>query len=204
MSDGIQNGEESFLFFPLTSGRWDDFVKLLGEKGGCGGCWCMASRLTAADFEANKGDRNKEFMKTIISDNKQAGILAYHNGEPVGWCSVAPRESFKRLEFSRILKRIDDKPVWSITCFFIKKEYRRRGLSLALLNAAINFCKEQGGMILEGYPVIPYDKNMPSVFAWTGILSAFQKAGFVEVARRSKTRPFMRYIISGQANEENI
>ena len=204
MSDGIQNGDESFLFFPLTPGRWDDFVKLLGEKGGCGGCWCMASRLTAADFESCKGEKNKELMAAIVLDNQQPGIIAYYNNEPVGWCSVAPRESFKRLEFSRILKRVDDKPVWSVTCFFIKKEYRRKNLSLALLKAAIKICEEKGGHILEGYPVIPYDKNMPSVFAWTGILSAFEKAGFVEAARRSKTRPVMRYIINGQNISENI
>jgi len=107
-----------------------------------------------------------------------------------------PREKFPALERSRVSARIDDQPVWSITCFFIHKNYRRKGLSLALLRAAVDYVREQGGKIVEGYPVEP-KKPQPGAFVWTGLASAFRQAGFQECARRSETRPLMRLVIGG-------
>ena len=113
----------------------------------------------------------------------------------LGWCSIAPREDFPVLENSRVLKRIDDKPVWSVVCFFINKHYRKQGLSVEMLNAVKNYVKMNEGKIVEGYPVEPKSGKTADVFAWTGLSSAFKKAGFKEVARRSETRPIMRYSI---------
>jgi GNAT superfamily N-acetyltransferase len=110
----------------------------------------------------------------------------------VAWCSVASREEFPSLERSRILKKVDENPVWSIVCFYISKQYRNKGVSIKLLKEAKKFCKSQGAKILEGYPIEPRKGKMPDVFAWTGFVSAFTEAGFVEVARRSDTRPIMR------------
>jgi GNAT superfamily N-acetyltransferase len=184
-----------FNFFPVTTENWKDFEKLFGEKGACGGCWCMSWLLTKKDFDANKGAGNKKKMKKLIDSNSQPGILAYFNDEPVGWCAVAPREKYIRLEKSRVLSKIDDKPVWSVPCFFIKKEFRRKRLSTEILKAAIQFCKLKGAKIIEGYPAEPYANNIPAVFAWTGFPSSFRKAGFKEAARRSKARPIMRFSI---------
>ena len=134
-------------------------------------------------------------MKKLVNSNSEPGILAYFKNEPVGWCAIAPRENYIRLENSRVLKRIDEEVVWSVPCFFIKKEFRRKGLSTELLKAAIEFGKSKGIKIIEGYPTEPYSKNIPAAFAWTGIPFSFLKAGFKEVIRRSKTRPIMRYYI---------
>ncbi|MHB1686937.1 MAG: GNAT family N-acetyltransferase [Ignavibacteriaceae bacterium] len=188
-------GSVNLNFHPLDKGRWKDFEKLFGERGACGGCWCMSWRLTSSDFEKQKGMANKNAMKKLVSLKEPLGILAYYEKEPIGWCSVSPREKFVRLEKSRVLKRIDDEPVWSISCFFIDKKYRRKGLSTELLKAVVKYCKSQGAEIVEAYPTVPYDDNIPASFAWTGIPSAFEKAGFKEVERRSKTRPVMRYFI---------
>ena len=182
-------------FFSLDKNKWQDFETLMGERGGCGGCWCMAWRLNAAEFKKSKGEGNKKLMKSIINKNEPAGIIAYQNDEPIGWCAFAPREKYKRLEKSRVLKPIDDNPVWSITCFFIKKEFRRKGLSTELLKNVIAYCKKNKIRILEGYPVVPYNNNIPAAFAWMGIPSAFEKAGFEIAARRSKSRPIMRYYL---------
>jgi GNAT superfamily N-acetyltransferase len=108
---------------------------------------------------------------------------------------VAPRERFPALDRSRINKRIDNQPVWSITCFFIAKNHREKGLSIQLIKAAMAYVEEQGGKILEAYPVEPKKDRAPAVFVWTGLAAAFEKAGFVECARRSETRPMMRYYI---------
>jgi len=109
---------------------------------------------------------------------------------------VAPRPTFPVLNRSRILKEIDDTPVWSVVCFFIDKGYRNKGLSVRLLQAAAEYIKQKGGAVLEGYPVEPRKGIMPAAFAWTGLASAFKKAGFLEVARRSETRPIMRFSVS--------
>lgn len=186
---------EIFTFLPLTEKLWNDFEILFGERGACGGCWCMTWRLKSADFEKNKGKGNKALMREIVNSGETPGIIAFHNNEAVGWCAIAPREKYIRLENSRVLKRIDEKSVWSVSCLFIKKTYRRKGLSVKLLKAAVDFCKSHGGRIIEAYPVIPYSEKMPAAFAWTGILSSYEKAGFKEAARRSAPRPIMRYYI---------
>lgn len=195
MSAGKITTKTSFTFLPLTPAKWNDFEILFGERGACGGCWCMSWRLKSAEFEKNKGTGNKELMRKIVKSGEVPGILAYSENEPVGWCAIAPREVYTRLENSRVLKPIDEKSVWSVSCLFIKKNYRRKGLSIQLLKAAVEYCRSQGGHIVEAYPVIPYSEKMPDAFAWTGILSSYQKAGFREAARRSEARPIMRYYL---------
>ncbi|MCI0351922.1 MAG: GNAT family N-acetyltransferase [Acidobacteriales bacterium] len=178
----------------MTAARWTDLEKLFGERGACGGCWCMTWRLSRSQFEAQKGRLNRRGFRKIV-EKSPPGILAYCNDEPVGWCAVAPREQYPVLERSRVLKPIDSQPVWSITCLFVAKPFRRSGMSVALLKAARDYARQQGASIVEGYPVEPYTANMPAVFAWTGLVSAFRKAGFKEVARRSRTRPIMRWVV---------
>jgi len=179
----------------LTSDTWPDFERLFGEKGACGGCWCMHWRLRNKDYKNLKGVGNKRAMKKLVKEGNQIGLIMYVDDVPAGWCSVAPREDFIRMETSRILKPVDDKPVWSIVCFFIHKGYRRKGFSVKLLTEVTGYCKKRGAEIVEGYPVEPKQGEMPPAFAWTGIAAAFRKAGFSEVARRSDTRPVMRYFL---------
>jgi len=182
-------------FHPLTPRRWNDFETLFGLRGACGGCWCMWWRLKRSDFEKQKGEENRRAMKKLVLAGKIPGIIAYVADMPAGWCAVEPRENFQALANSRILKPLDDQPVWSIVCFFIEKNYRNTGLSSQLIRAAVQHVKKQGGRVVEGYPIEPKKDKMPAVFAWTGFSSAFIKAGFNEVARRSATRPIMRYFI---------
>ena len=183
-------------FHPLTSDRWPDLEELFGERGACGGCWCMWWRLRHSEYEKHKGEGNKKAMKAIVDKGGIPGILAYVEGMPVAWCSVAPRSHFSMLSRSRILKQVDEKPVWSIVCLFVKKNLRNQGLSIKLLSKAIEYVNQQGGQVVEGYPVEPKKDRMPEVFASTWLASAFRQAGFIECARRSETRPIMRYHIS--------
>src|SRR5688572_10778890 len=155
-----------YAFHPLTPDRWDDLVRLFGPKGACGGCWCMWWRAAP-------------------------GVLAYDGDEPVAWCAIAPREAYPRLERSRVMAPVDERPVWSVTCFFVARDHRRRGLTVALLRAAARFAAERGARIVEGYPIEP-GARQPDAFVYTGLASAFLAAGFEEVARRSPTRPVMR------------
>lgn len=177
---------------PLTAARWDDFERLFGERGACGGCWCMLWRLPRKQFEAQKGSGNRAAMRALVAAGAEPGLLAYRGSTAVGWVSVAPRPEFPALERSRVMKSIDDRPVWSVTCLYVDKDHRRTGVSVALLRAAAAHVKKRGGTIVEGYPQEPKKGVMADVFAWTGIASAFRAAGFVEVARPTQTRPTMR------------
>jgi GNAT superfamily N-acetyltransferase len=183
---------------PVTPERWKDLEALFGPRGACGGCWCMWWRLKRSEFERQKGQGNRKALKKMIDSGEIPGLLAYAQGQPIAWCSLGPRETYSALERSRILKRIDDQPVWSVVCFVVAKPFRRKGVSVKLLQAAVEYAKEQGARIVEGYPVEAKKDHMPDVFAYYGFASTFRKAGFSEVARRSETRPIMRYVIEGR------
>ena len=157
----------------------------------------MFFRLPRSQFNLQKGEKNRAAMKKIVNSGEVPGLLAYAGGEPVGWCSVAPRETYPLLDRSRVMKRLDDQPVWSVVCFFVAKAYRGKGISVELLQAATAYVRKRGGKIVEGYPVEPRKGKMPDVFAYTGLASAFRKAGFLECTRRSETRPMMRLGITG-------
>lgn len=190
-----ENRDKGLEAYSLGMDRWKDFTSLFGRNGACGGCWCMSWRLKKADFEAQKGEGNKQAMKQLIEQDEPAGVLMYLGGEPVGWCAVAPREKYIRLEHSHIFKRIDDRPVWSVSCFYLSKANRRKGLSVELIHAAISYGKLHGAEVIEAYPAVPYDRSVPGAFLWTGVPSAFEKAGFREVVRRSKWKRMMRYSV---------
>ena len=152
-------------------------------------------RVTRSHFGKQAGQGNKEALKATVDSGEVTGILAYAHGQPIAWCSVAPREAFSSLERSRTQKRVDDLPVWSIVCFYVAKPYRRKGLMVELLRAAIDYATQHGAKIVEGYPIEPKHDDMSPVSTFTGIFSTFQEVGFVEVARRSEKRPVMRYLV---------
>ncbi len=180
---------------PVCPERWRDLEKLFGERGACAGCWCMYWRLPRSEFEEKRGQGTKRALKKIVASGRAPGLLAYVQGEPVGWCCAAPREEFPVLERSRILKRVDDEPVWSVVCFFVARPYRRQGVTVKLLTAAVEYARQHGARIVEGYPVEPKQDRVAPVFVYTGLASAFRQAGFSEVLRRSETCPIMRYVI---------
>jgi GNAT superfamily N-acetyltransferase len=155
----------------------------------------MWNRQTSREFEERKGSANKQAMQGLIAGGEVPGLLAYEAGRPIGWVSVGPRERFARLQRSPVTKPVDDLPVWAITCFVIARDQRRVGVSAALLQAAVDYAATNGATAIEGYPVEPRTDTMPDIYAWMGIASTFQNAGFVEVARRSETRPLYRLML---------
>lgn len=181
-------------FHPLTQKLWRDFELLFGENGACGGCWCMHWKLRGKAFHQNKGEGNRQMQKSVVDAKTVPGLLAYSEGYPVGWVAVEPREQYPKLAHSRVLAPIDDQQVWSITCLFVEKKHRRKGISTALIQAAAQYAAGRGAKIIEGYP-IDSTGEAPPVFIFTGTAAAFQQAGFIEAARPSPTRPIYRFII---------
>jgi GNAT superfamily N-acetyltransferase len=185
-------------FQPVSWERWPDLQELFGANGADSGCWCMWWRQTRQEFDRLHGEPNRRAMEALIRGGEVPGILAYHRqtGRPVGWCAVAPRERFPVLERSPNLKAVDGEPVWSITCFFIPRQHRRRGLSGHLVRAAVQYALAQGAPAVEAYPLDPRHSASASSrpgAAFTGLAATFLQAGFREVARRSPARPILRY-----------
>lgn len=179
---------------PLTPERWPDLEKLFGPRGAYGGCWCMWNRISNRRFEETTGDEKQEMLRSIV-DDRVPGLLAYEEGVPVGWVSVGPREEFGRIQRSRVTKAVDEVPVWSIVCFVIEKHHRGSGIGTELLEAAVEYAREHGALAVEGYPVEPRRDRMPDIYAWMGLASMFEAAGFSEIARRSETRPLFRKML---------
>jgi GNAT superfamily N-acetyltransferase len=177
---------------PLTPARWRNFETLFGPRGAVGGCWCMWWRQKRSEFDRLKGEPNRQAFQEVVQSGRPPGLLAYQNGEAVGWCAVAPRSDYPVLQRSPVLKPVDDLPVWAISCLFIAKQHRRSGVGKALIREAVVFARSQGAPAVEGYPVAPRRGEMPDPFAFTGTPSMFASAGFKEIARRSETRPIMR------------
>ena len=132
--------QDSLSFHPLTKDRWKDIEKLFSKNRSSDECWCMWWKLNKKQFTIQKGEENKKaFRKTL--KNTVPGIIAYYNDTPAGWCAIEPRENFPTLEASKLLKRLDNKPVWSIVCFFVAKEFRKNNISFELIKASVEYAK---------------------------------------------------------------
>jgi GNAT superfamily N-acetyltransferase len=184
-------GTGALTFHPLTPDRWDDLATLFGPRGAQAGCWCMWWRQTQAEFQSHRGEANRRALQALVRTGQPPGVLAYADGTAIGWCAIGPRAGYARLSRSRVLAPVDDRPVWAVTCFFVARPWRGRGVTRPLLEAAVAFARSRGATDVEGYPLDVAD-GYPDAYAYTGLVSAFQAAGFHEVARRSPTRPLMR------------
>ena len=183
--------------FPATAERWSDLELLFGEHGAYANCWCTFWRIKRSEFGKLSGEEKKALLKEWTSLPIAPGVLAYEEGKVVGWCAINPRENLVPLENSRILKRVDDQPVWSIVCYFIHKAHRKQGVMQALLSGAVDYARQNGARIVEGYPLDMQSpplagKKLTGYSGFMGIASAYRRAGFVEVGRASETQLIMR------------
>jgi GNAT superfamily N-acetyltransferase len=181
----------SLEVLPVTPDRWDDVADLAGERGFTSGCWCMWWRVTSKEFEERHGAGLRQDFRELVASGPEPGLLAYVDGRPVGWVAVAPRDEYPRLDRSPKLRRLDDRPVWSITCFTIDRQHRRQGVAAALLDAAVDFARQRGADVVEAYPIDTAGGKRSSADLYTGTLAMFERAGFEEVARRGG-RPIVR------------
>ncbi len=184
--------ERSMLeYHPVTRGRRADLARFSERHGRFRYCSCMRWRLTSAEYTRSTKASRIATLDTLVEADIPVGVLAYLDGEPVGWVSVAPRETYGALERYRALARIDDAPVWSVACFFLDSHVRRQGVTLGLLNAAVAYAHAQGATIIEGYPVAPNAR----LYTYMGSPATFFAAGFVDVTPAGRSRLVMRYVV---------
>jgi GNAT superfamily N-acetyltransferase len=179
-------------FYPLTAERWSDLVELFGERGAYGGCWCMWWRLSRAEFRDGQGARNREALQSLVESGEVPGILAYEGNVPVGWCAVAPRESFPSIGRSRVLRPIDERPAWSIVCLFVDRRHRGKGVAAALVEAAVGWARGRGADLVEAYPTETRGRTLPPVSSFMGTPELFEGAGFDVCAAPSPSRRIVR------------
>ncbi len=178
------------VFLPLKSDRWEDFVTLFGEHGASGGCWCMFWRLPRSNFQQNCrncGEANRLALQELVRSCVVPGLVGYQAGRPIVWISVAPREDFSALERSRTLKRLDDKAVWSIVCFYVDRQARNTGAMLAAIQAAVEYARRSGAELVEAYPTVVERHHAPGDL-YMGNLATFLTAGFTEMEIRGAHR----------------
>ena len=187
-----QAARRRWTIAPLDPDRWDDLENLLDRPGPHRGCWCLWWRMPHKDYGATSDDQHRRRMRQIVRRGDRPGLLGYVDGEPVAWVSLGPRTDFAALEASRLLRRLDDKPVWSVVCFIVRRDQRRQGWMRRLLRAAAQYAAQHGATLLEGYPVECGDRRLTGDSGYTGIASTFRAEGFREVARPRPDRPIMR------------
>jgi len=186
---------ENIRFEELRPDLWPDVERLFGPNGACAGCWCMCWR--AESYKAwmeMRGTRAREAFRNLVQKSKAHGVLAFAENEPVGWCSFGPRSHFPVLAQLNAYKRSDTKDVWSITCFFIHRNWRRKGLSRGLLNAALKIIRKRGVKIVEGYPATTTKdgRRLSASFAWTGPMKIYEEQGFKMVQATNPLKPLVR------------
>jgi len=174
---------------PLTPDRWPAFEDLFGKHGACNGCWCTYWRIGSA-YRKRPREKNKVAFREVVKRGPPPGLLAFDGDVAVGWCQLTPRDALPWLDRTWRLKRVDDVPVWSLSCLYVRKGYRRQGVTSALIAAALKAAKRAKAPALEAYPI---DADETPSASGTGYASTFARAGFKTVARRTPPRPMMRH-----------
>jgi GNAT superfamily N-acetyltransferase len=177
---------------PLTMELWPTLEDLFGKQGACNGCWCMYWRI-GREYQRRPRKMNKAAFRKIVEEGPPPGLVAFDGGLAVGWCQLTPRRSLRWLDDgARLVNRVDDEPVWSLSCFYVRRSHRGRGIMAALIEASKQMSEQRRAPALEAYPV---DKQQPksSGNLFTGVASTFARAGFKEVARRAPDRPIMPF-----------
>jgi GNAT superfamily N-acetyltransferase len=147
-------------------------------------------------YRKRSRDANKAVFCELVKSGLPPGLLAFAGDLAVGWCQLTPRAALPWLDHSWRLKRVDDLPVWSLSCFYVRKGYRKRGVTSAFIAAALDAAKRAGAPALEAYPL---DAALTSSTSFTGYASTFARAGFKIVARHVPARPMMRYDLKAVA-----
>jgi GNAT superfamily N-acetyltransferase len=161
---------------PVTPDRFDDFADVINPRRRATHCWCLSHRLPAPDIEALGGGSREQAMRRVC-EQRPPGVVTYRDGTPVGWCSIGPRSEIPRLASSRLMRPLDDTPVWSIICVVVRGGFRKQGVTGHLLEGAVGYAASQGAPAVEAYPVDPPGR-MDVTMAFVGTRAMFERAGF--------------------------
>jgi GNAT superfamily N-acetyltransferase len=162
---------------PVTPDRFEDFADVINRNRRANHCWCLSHRLQAAEIERLGSGSREQAMRRLCERDHPPGVVTYWDGEPVGWCNIGSRAEITRLARSRLIRPVDDLPVWSIICVVVRPGHRRQGVTAPLLEGAVAYAESYGAPAVEAYPVDPSGR-MDLTMAFVGTRSMFERAGF--------------------------
>jgi GNAT superfamily N-acetyltransferase len=162
---------------PVTPDRFEDFAEVINPNRRDTHCWCLAHRLRAKDIDELGGGSREQAMRRLCERENPPGVVTYRDGEPVGWCSISPRSEIPRLAASKLIRPVDEVPVWSIICVVVRSGHRKQGVTVRLIEGAVQYAASRGAPAVEAYPVDP-EGRMDLTMAFVGTRSMFEKAGF--------------------------
>jgi len=162
---------------PVTPDRFEDFAAVINPNRRDTHCWCLAHRLGAKDIEELGGGSREQAMRRLCERENPPGVVTYRDGEPVGWCSIGPRSEIPRLAASKLIRPVDEVPVWSIICVVVRSGHRKQGVTDHLIEGAVRYAASRGAPAVEVYPVDP-EGRMDLTMAFVGTRPMFEKAGF--------------------------
>lgn len=162
---------------PLTPDRFEDFADVVNRNRRATHCWCLSHRLRAREIEELGGGSRERAMRALCEREHPPGVVAYRDGEPVGWCNIGPRAEITRLTGSRLIRPVDDVAVWSIVCLVVRAGHRRQGVTAQLLEGAVGYAASHGAPAVEAHPVDPPGR-MDQTMAFVGTRPMFERAGF--------------------------
>lgn len=172
----------SIEVLPATADRFDDVATMLGPKNPTSSvCWCLSHRIDATRNRSMAGPERGEFVRDLCGRDVSPGVLAYADGEVVGWAAVAPRSELPFAR-SRKIPHVDDLPVWSIWCIRVRPGHRGQGISHALLEGAVSYARSHGAPAVEGYPTDNAGEKVDLTMAYVGTRRLFEAAGFTKAA----------------------
>ena len=169
--------DEQWQTHPVTPDRFEDFADVINPNRRDTHCWCLSHRLQAKQIQELGGGSREQAMRTLCEREHPPGVVTYLDGTPVGWCSISPRSQLPRLVASKLIRPVDDLPVWSIICVVVRSGHRRRGVTHELLEGAVAYAAAQGAPAVEAHPVDP-EGRMDLTMAFVGTRGMFEKAGF--------------------------
>jgi GNAT superfamily N-acetyltransferase len=192
--------ESAVRTVPAADAPWDDVRLVFQTRGEPARCWCQFFKITGAEWRAGSSADRQARLSEQVRDGSP-GLVAYLDGEPVGWCAVEPRPHYSGLLRSRMVtggstEDPSDETVWAVTCFVVRTDYRRRGVAAALVRAAVDYARSRGASVIEGYPIDPAEREATTSVLYHGTVSLFEGAGFEIGSRPSRGRAVMRLRVS--------
>ena len=171
---------------PLTPDRFEDFADVVNRSRRVDHCWCLSHRLSAAEIEQLGRGSREQAVRRLCEREHPPGVVTYCDGEPVAWCNIGPRTEITRLVRSRVIRPVDDVPVWSIVCVVVRPGRRRQGVTGELLTGAVEYARSHGAPAVEAYPVDPQGR-MDLTMAFVGTRTMFERAGFAQIGTTGAT-----------------